>query len=60
MEDLWRLRPSLFLGVGYCLEEGAHYLAGGLVLLQICWFMVEEAHNRLIVCKGFFIGPRRR
>jgi hypothetical protein len=23
MEGSWRLRPSLFVGVGYCLEEGA-------------------------------------
>jgi hypothetical protein len=24
MEELWRLRPSLFVGESYCLEEGAH------------------------------------
>jgi hypothetical protein len=49
MEGSWRLRSSLFVGIGYCLEEGAP-LAGNRRTCAIsdlfgsCWRRHTRAH----------------
>jgi hypothetical protein len=53
MEGSWRLRPLLFVGVGYCLEEGAPLAAlEGLVLSQICLAHVGGDTQQVVCVEG--------
>jgi hypothetical protein len=55
MEGSWRLGSSLFVGIGYCLEEGAHVEEGAPLvdnrrtciisnMLGSCWRRHTRAH----------------